>query len=271
MAMNRRKAMFLVGGGILAAAGSAGIWKYAHRRPDIQCETPSATDPIRIAAAGYDREKQKFLDDIFREVNPQDLERIVFDPDQKKASAAVFEMYRQALYSTTLARGAAENALKQREEAMYVPAVFELTGDGNKRVAYATGGIFTYAKTTGDVRLVVRHEEVHARQERRGYETRLGSITGRELIGLRRNGELREGMWLDLGELEAYADDLERIFNGKDTVSRDVFTYHKKKVEFLSRVAEKGLPRGAFHPLEAAYASHTLRRYRETIDVVRKY
>ncbi len=266
--MNRRHATLVLASTIGAAAAGFFGWRYFHSQEEIIFET-AEDERFRKAKAGTNEEKQKYLDEMFHEVSPENLERIVFDPKKEQAAKDIFGMYREALYSTTLCKMSADAMLRQQVEAMYVPAVMELTGNGKKRKAYALSSLFGYAKHSADVRSIIVHEDKHGDQERKGYQSFAGRITARELLELRKAGTYREAVWIELGELEANASQLGNVFNQKDRVSQYVFEASINTLDRISRLIGGAMKQGKLHPLEAAYASVVFGKYDATLQRAR--
>lgn len=226
----------------------------------------------------YDRQKDNFknpqevLNQAFNTHNPKNISEIIYDPEGKRAEtyvrSSIGKMISQAdleVYLTNLKE-------QSKDHLMNVIGISTYVGNGEKRPVFAKRELnsSTSSKSVEDLISAIAHEDAHAEDNRTGYRFGNRTVKGYELTNLLHRGEIRGEVLVGIGELDAYATQLEQIDKMEKKPSRINISAAKANLYKIWTIVEKGLQNGQLAPLEKLYAETVINEHKKTIETLKK-
>lgn len=206
---------------------------------------------------------QEHLNTAFERVKPENIERIPYDPYFKEQDNYLRAQLKPFSRESEIEQYVLEARKSGGSHNMCVTGVIFYVGDGKKRPAFARKALFESksALTEEDLANLVRHENVHAEEEANGYDFGAERKKGPELTKLFNTNQIREEIISGIGEIPAYATQLDAAENGLDNVSRECLASTKSNLKDITRIINKGLANNTLTPLERKYAETKLKKY----------
>ena len=215
---------------------------------------------------------QETLNEAFKRCSPNNISEIIYDHDFTHSDNYIKNRF--IGHSRRLIEGYLNQARKGTEgHILCVTGIFEDTGNNKKRTVFARKSLLTSlgVNCEADLDSAIYHEDIHAEEERYGYEFGDRRIGGEELMKMFNENKLRTEVISGAGEFDAYASELERANNVKTKPSAmHVFNTTLNAYQVYS-ILERALERGTLTPLEIKYAEAKLKKHENTIETLKNY
>lgn len=216
----------------------------------------------------YENNAQNHLNIAFERLNTSHLERVVYDPDFKEQDNYLRKQITPYSKERDIEKYILEAHKSQNSSNMCVTGVIFYVGDGKKRPAFARKKLFESKSilTQEDLNNIVRHENVHAEEERKGYDFGTERKMGKELTKLFNTNQIRLEIIKGIGEIGAYATQIDAIEKGIDKTSEECLKNAKVNLQEITRIIQKGLINKTLTPLERKYAETKIKKYNHLIQ-----
>jgi len=212
------------------------------------------------------------LNDAFNSCKPEHLSEVIYDPDFKKSDDYIRKKF--VGHSRRLIEGYLEQArIGAPGHALCVADIFEDVGDGKKRIAFARANITNSPEVLcpADLENAIYHEDIHAGEARHGYHFGGKIIRSKELAELFNKGEIRTGVIRAIGELDAYASQIERAEKTERKPSPIHIISATTNLYQVYSIIEKALTKNTLKPLEKKYAEEKIRRHKNAIETLKNF
>lgn len=263
----------LIGGGVYFFHSSQDTPPSSY--PKIAFVTPRPDDPYLIAKTGTHAQKQAVLEEAFAKASPSYLSHILYDPELSHAKRHLESLLATAGFSNNgvLSPDSEAKLHAATSHLMMVISEMHLVGNNQKRPIFVKKEFWTDPsyQCIEDVISAIHHEDVHGKQENIGYEFGTTLATGNTLIPLIEHGLARSDVLAHIGEIPAYARQLELAINGKQRVSEAHFIGTKKNLLKLVEIFSRALLKEQLTPPEAQYADATLVAHAKLIKTLRTF
>ena len=234
-------------------------------------ETPDKK-PLNIERTITWENPQKTLEEALILSNPENISKIVYDPDFKESDRYL--------------RSTLENQIPEREIEAYlqktrtevpnhdlcVTGVISNAGDGQKRPVFARRNLLNSQgiSSISDLENAISHEAVHAEEERLGYDFGDRRIKGEELTILFNKKHIRPEVICAIGEIDAYASQIEK----GEKMERKPSPIHIINATInlcnVYNIIEKAIDNERLTPLERKYAEAKISKHKDTIEKLKK-
>jgi len=216
----------------------------------------------------YPERAQEHLDASFERVKPEHLESLIYDPDFKEQDNFLRKQLKSYTKESEIEKYVNEARGNPNSHNMCVAGVIMYVGDGKKRPAFARKKLFESDSilTQEDLNNTTRHEDVHAEEERLGYDFGTERKKGPELTKLFNTNQIRKEVINGIGEIPAYATQIEAAEKGLDKVSKECMDNTKYQLRTVTKIIKKGLANNSLTPLERKYAEAKLKKYSSIIE-----
>ncbi|MBS3083240.1 hypothetical protein J4423_00380 [Candidatus Pacearchaeota archaeon] len=216
---------------------------------------------------------QQTLDEAFRNCNPENISRIIYDPDFKDSDA-----YLRSSLSGRMSPSEIEISIQNSRKLaeghyMSVADVSTKVGDGQKRQIFVRKELIgaPEVKSLADLENAIYHEDVHAEEHRNGYDFGGRIVRGEELTRLCNTGEIRPEVIIGIGEIDAYASQIERAKKSQIKPSRTLMAGALTQLHRGYSILEKGLSNEKLTILERMYAERVIAKHKDTIETLKKH
>lgn len=213
---------------------------------------------------------QRTLDEALRFCKPSHVSEIIYDPDFEESDSYLRQSL-TGLSETSIERYLQGTRTQFQGHNLCVTGVISNVGNGLKRPIFArknvaySPGILSMA----DLENTVHHEDIHAEEERYGYDFGDRRINGEELTILFNKGAIRTEVIGPIGEIGAYASQIERAKIAKRKPSIIHILNASTQLYSVTEIVSRGLRNGTLTPLEAKYAEAKLSKYKSTIETLK--
>ena len=245
----------LVAGGIIASKAN---YKESHKEKIITGR------PIAEKRISW-KNPQEQINIAFRIANPSNIREIIYDPDFTET-----DKYLRFKMNNDFPEKEIIKAIQSARKAspghnMGVPGIFKYMGDGEKRPVFARRELSCSPNiiTLEDIASAIDHEDAHTEEERYGldfYDTRKkGEETGK----LVNTEKMRINMVCAIGEIGAFAYQLDKIQKGSRKPSKQLKEHVENWFIYLKTVVETEKAQYTLRPPEQEFYEAKRRRYPE--------
>jgi hypothetical protein len=237
-------------------------------------EKPQETTRTKISlerTVSWDN-PQETLNVAYQLAKPKHISEVIYDPEFIHSDNYI----RQKLsghYSEKIITNYLNNSRSQSpSHNLCIPGILLYTGDGKKRPSFARKSALTSPGLSSieDVRNAIEHEDAHAKEERFGYDFGDSIMGGPELIQLFNSGEIKPQVILEIGELGAYAHQIESGEKSERKPSIMCTLNAKTNLYTIVDIVEKRLEKNMLTQMERKYAESTIRKHKQTIERIKK-
>lgn len=215
---------------------------------------------------------QRTLNESFERLKPENISEVIYDPDFTH-SDGYLRTHLIGKFPEGAINSYIQNTRKRSNHNMCVTGISTQIGDGKKRPVFARKSLLTSLgiQNEADLESALHHEDIHAEEERKGYDFGEKRLSGEEITSLFGKDEIRAEVILGIGEFDAYASQLARInsenlkvspFHLMSTTTNAIQTYS---------ILESGLKGGTLKPMEKKYFEAKKRKHEEVIETLKKY
>ena len=254
--MNKLKKWLI---GALTAATLAGAVAIATKK--------SPAKEVQITKEISYNKAQEYLDTAFERAKPLHLERIIYDPHFKEQDNFLRKQLQPYSKEFDTEKYVLEARKDKNSHNMCVTGVMLYVGDGKKRPAFARKELFESESVYNleDLTNLARHEDVHAEEECKGYDFGTERKKGLELTILFNTNQIRLEVINGVGEIGAYAVQIEAVESGLDKVSKPCFENARTQLRTVTRIINKSLANNSLLPFERQYTETKMRKYERVI------
>lgn len=213
---------------------------------------------------------QKILEEAFKISKPQHISRVKYDPNFEESDSYLREILNGQLDQRGIETYLQKNRKQSEGHYMSVLGISTKIGDGKKRPVFARRELTTTDKVESveDLANAIHHEDIHAGENRLGYDFGNRRIKGDELTVLFNKGEIRPEAIIAIGEIGAYAAQVERGM--RTNVSRIHLAGAKRTLLDGLRIIEGAISNDRLTPMEREYAKATINKYKSVIETLKK-
>ena len=237
-----------------------------------QKEEPLKRESIVLERTINFENPQITLNSAFNLCKPEHLSEVVYDPDFKKSDD--YTIKRFVGHSRRLIEGyLQETRTGAPNHALCVADILEDVGDGKKRITFARRNITNSIGIScpADLENSIHHEDIHARESRFGYDFGDRIIKGKELGDLFNKKEIRTEVIKAIGELDAYASQIERANRTERKPSAMHIIIAATNLCQVYNIIENAIEGRKLTSLEKKYAEAKILKHKDTIETLKKY
>ena len=261
--MNKLKKWLI--GGIAAAALTSLVFSIAKTsEPQKENKRPALVKELSLKEISWENPQAR-LEEAFALANPKNLSYVVYDPYLEKSDAYIVKNFPG--HSRRLLESYIQST-RQSKHDLGVVSLMPYVGNGQKRPAFARESMISSPSINKieDLANAIAHEDVHAEEESKGYEFKSSRKKGKELQTLFDEKQIRPEVIVEIGELDAYATQLEAGERTGQKISSMCVTNAATHLYQLSTIIDKALDKGKLTPLEREYAEVKIAKHKETIQ-----
>ena len=216
---------------------------------------------------------QRTLDEAFKKLNPKHISEVIYDPDFIHSDIYLRKSLIGQISEREIESYIQSTRRQSPNHSLCVTGVISYVKDDKKRPVFARANMLFSPGIIceEDLESSLHHEDIHAEEERKGYDFGDKKLNGDELTRMFNNGDIRAEVILGVGEFDAYSSQLTRINSGNLRVSHmHLISTTTNAVQSYS-ILERALQRGTLKPMELKYFEAKRKKHAEAIETLKKY
>ncbi len=216
---------------------------------------------------------QKTLNESFNKLRPENISEVIYDPDFTQSDIYL----KKGLLGKLPERDIDSYIQSMRRQSpnhnLCVTGVIIYVGDGKKRPVFARASMLSSPGIicNEDLESSLHHEDIHADEERKGYDFGDKRLNGSDLTKIFNDGDIRAEVILGVGEFDAYSSQLTRINKSSKKPSPMHIKSTTTNACQVYGLLEMGLQRGTLTPMERKYFEAKKKKHTEVIETLKKF
>jgi len=239
--------------------------------PTKQKEEPQKREPIVIEKTINFENPQRTLNESLERLKPENISEIVYDPDFTHSDNYIKNRF--VGHSRRLIEGYLDQARIGTEgHVLCVTGIFDDTGNNKKRTVFARKSLLNSQgiNCEADLDSALYHENIHAGEERYGYDFGERIIKGEELVSLFKDKKIRTELIALAGEFDAYSSQIERAGKVEIKPSAIHILNATLNAHQTYSILERSISKEILTPLEIRYTETKMTRHKETIETLKR-
>lgn len=212
---------------------------------------------------------QRTLDETFRKVKPEHISEVIYDPNFTHSDNYLRKILRYRLSEIEIEPFIQNSKRQSPNHILCVTGIISDVGDNNKRPVFARANMLSSSGVlcNEDLESSLYHEDIHAEEERRGYDFGDKRLNGYELTKMFNQIEIRAEVILGVGEFDAYSSQLTRIKSKNSKVS----SMHIISTTTNASQVYNILENGTLKPMEKKYFEAKKKKHAEVIETIKRF